>query len=171
MPSAVEARFYVSELKRSAYDPHATTVTLQVVSRGQHNKTWAAATPTGQITMTIKNESAADWFAGRLGAEVSVLFTPAPPEDLSCSGDELGSRYPGSAGLAGHVGLAVGRWLAGPPAGVHVRGILPGVPDPAERLPRITRPVTWERSCSHPCAGYPEHGSWSWHTDCHESQG
>jgi hypothetical protein len=80
MPGAVEARFYISGYTRYAYDPSATQVTLQVVSRGEHNKAWAAATPTGKIEMTIKNESAASWFINRLGTEVSVVFTPAQQE-------------------------------------------------------------------------------------------
>lgn len=78
--SSVVARFFVSELKRNAYDPNATTVTLQVVSRGEHNKNWAAATPSGQITMMIKNESAASWFIERLGKEIQVDFSPAEPD-------------------------------------------------------------------------------------------
>lgn len=75
--SAVEARFYISGYQRTAYDPSVTTVKLQAVSRGEHNKTWAAATPSGHIEMTIRNEGAAAWFVNRLGKEVSVQFTPA----------------------------------------------------------------------------------------------
>jgi len=81
MPEAVEARFFVSGYERRAYDPEATEVTLVAVSRGEHNKNWARATPSGQIKMTIKNASAASWFVGQLGAEIAVTFRPAPPED------------------------------------------------------------------------------------------
>ena len=73
--SAVEARFYISGYKRHAYQPEATTVELQVVSRGEHNKEWEAATPTGRVEMTIRNDSAASWFVNRLGAEVGVTFS------------------------------------------------------------------------------------------------
>ena len=45
MPEAVEARFFVAGYERRAYDPEATEVTLVAVSRGEHNKTWARATP------------------------------------------------------------------------------------------------------------------------------
>lgn len=76
--SAVEARFYISGYQRNSYDPSATQVTLQAVSRGEHNKNWASATPSGQITMTIKNESAASWFVDKLGTEVAVHFSPVP---------------------------------------------------------------------------------------------
>lgn len=78
--SAVEARFYISGYERNSYNPDATTVKLQAVSRGEHNKTWASATPSGQISMTINNASAADWFVDKLGSEVSVHFAPAPAE-------------------------------------------------------------------------------------------
>lgn len=73
--SAVEARFYISGYERNSYDPSVTTVKMQAVSRGEHNKTWAAATPAGQVQMTIRNESAASWFVDRLGKEVAVTFT------------------------------------------------------------------------------------------------
>lgn len=75
--SAVQARFYVSGYERNAYDPSVTTVKMQAVSRGEHNKNWAAATPSGQVQMTIRNESAAAWFVDRLGKEVSVTFRQA----------------------------------------------------------------------------------------------
>lgn len=74
--TAVAARFYVSEVKRQAYDPEATIVTMQAVSRGEHNKTWAKYTPAGQITMTIKSPLAAQILADRLGEEFDVLLTP-----------------------------------------------------------------------------------------------
>jgi hypothetical protein len=80
--SAVQARFYVSGLSRFAYDTSSVQVTLQAVSRGEHNKSWAAATPAGQITMTIKNPSAASWFTDRLGQEVSITFAEAPDDEL-----------------------------------------------------------------------------------------
>ncbi len=78
---AVEARFYISGYQRFAYDTSATQVTLNAVSRGEFNKAWAAATPAGDIKMTIKNGSAASWFVDRLGQEISVVFTPAPEGD------------------------------------------------------------------------------------------
>lgn len=79
MPS-VEARFYVAGYQRYAYDPEATQVELQAVSRGEHNKNWAKYTPNGSIKMTIKNPGAADWFVGQLGKEISVTFTEAPED-------------------------------------------------------------------------------------------
>jgi hypothetical protein len=72
--SAVQARFYVAGYERTSWGPNVTIVKMQAVSRGEHNKNWAAATPSGQIQMTIRNESAAGWFVDRLGKEVSVTF-------------------------------------------------------------------------------------------------
>ena len=77
---AVKARFYVSELKRQAYNPNATTVTLNAVSRGEHNKVWASATPVGTLSMTVNNESAAGFFSERLGTEVEITIEEAPQE-------------------------------------------------------------------------------------------
>lgn len=79
MPEIVVARFFVSGYQRRAYDPDATEVTLNAVSRGEHNKAWARATPSGEIKMTVKNESAAAWFMDRLGSEIEVSFALVPP--------------------------------------------------------------------------------------------
>jgi hypothetical protein len=80
----VEARFYVSGYERAAWDPAATTVKLQAVSRGEHNRDWASATPNGSVQMTIRNEGAAGFFVDRLGKEIAITFTEAP-EELSWS--------------------------------------------------------------------------------------
>jgi hypothetical protein len=81
MTDAVEARFYVAGMARRSYDLEATEVELVAVSRGEHNKNWARATPSGSIKMVIKNNSAAQWFVDRLGTEVSVVFSPASSDD------------------------------------------------------------------------------------------
>lgn len=77
MSGSVEARFYVSGYQVQSYDKDAVQVTMQAVSRGEHNKNWAKYTPAGQVQMTIKNPGAADWFIERLGKEISVVFSPA----------------------------------------------------------------------------------------------
>lgn len=71
---AVLARFYVAEITRRSYDPGAVQVTLQAVGRGEENKAWASATPSGQITMAIKNGAAAAFFGDRLGKDVAITF-------------------------------------------------------------------------------------------------
>jgi hypothetical protein len=76
---AVRAKFYVHALSRQAWDPDALKVTLSVVTRGEENRDWAAATPSGTIEMMIKNSGAAAQFAEALGKEFDVLFTVAEP--------------------------------------------------------------------------------------------
>jgi hypothetical protein len=76
---SVAARFYVAEITQSAHGPKgAAAVKLQAVSRGDQNRQWAEATPSGTITMQINAAEAAAWFFGRLGEDVSVLFEAAP---------------------------------------------------------------------------------------------
>ena len=69
----VRAKFYVSEVALTSW---GCRVTLNVVTRGEDNKAWSAATPSGQITMQIKNDIAAEQFAP--GQEWFVDFRPAP---------------------------------------------------------------------------------------------
>lgn len=78
----VTARFYVAEVTRRAYNPRHSSVVLQAAGRGEQNKAWAEATPTGQITMTITNESASAFFADRLGKDIAVTFEPLDDETL-----------------------------------------------------------------------------------------
>jgi hypothetical protein len=69
---AIKARMYVSTIVKNAVP--GMRVTLQAVTRGPENKEWAAATPYGQVEMTIQNEPAAKWFEDRLGKDVLVSF-------------------------------------------------------------------------------------------------
>lgn len=78
---SVVARFYISGYECNAYDPESVTVKLQAVSRGEHNKQWARATPSGSISMTIKNPGAASWLVDRLGREVEVVLSEPPSSD------------------------------------------------------------------------------------------
>lgn len=74
---SVKARFYISEVTRRAYNPDHVQVTLQAAGRGEENKDWAAATPSGQIQMTINNPAAASFFGDRLGKDVTLTFEAA----------------------------------------------------------------------------------------------
>lgn len=69
----VRAKFYVRSVELFGY---STSVKLGVVTRGEDNKQWSAATPSGELTMNIKNELAAAQFTP--GDEFFVDFTPAP---------------------------------------------------------------------------------------------
>lgn len=71
---AVKARFFVASTQRFSYNRDAITVRLQAVSRGEENKEWASATPSGTVEMSITKGPAADWFANRLGEEVVLTF-------------------------------------------------------------------------------------------------
>lgn len=79
--SQVVARFYVAKVEKSAYGGPGTepqrSVTLQAATRGEENKSWAQATPSGQITMHINNGAAGAWFEEHLGADIAVSFAAA----------------------------------------------------------------------------------------------
>lgn len=71
----VSARFYVAEATRFAYNPSQRTIKLRASTKGEENKAWAAATPSGEITLQISNPAAAEWFEERLGTDVGLVFT------------------------------------------------------------------------------------------------
>jgi len=78
----VLARFYVQQITSYAHAPAQKHVQLQAVSRGQENKSWAAATPSGQITMHVNAGDAAQWFADRLGKDVLLTFEATDDNEL-----------------------------------------------------------------------------------------
>jgi hypothetical protein len=78
----VRAKFYVRAVELTTW---GTNVTLQPVSRGEDNKAWSAATPTGEIRMGIKNELAAERFSP--GQEWYVDFSPAPQGEEGMGAD------------------------------------------------------------------------------------
>jgi len=80
---SVQARFYVRDITRHAYNPAQVEVVLSAVSRGTENKTWASATPVGELKMSINNPAAAQWFADRLGQDVAMTFEDRPLEEIS----------------------------------------------------------------------------------------
>lgn len=71
--STVRAKFFVQEVAKTTWGGR---IKLQVVTRGEDNKEWASATPSGQIDMTIRNDHALAQFEP--GDEFFVDFTPAP---------------------------------------------------------------------------------------------
>lgn len=73
MADRVRAKFYVEEIAKTI---HGGRVKLRVVSRGEDNKKWASATPVGEISMTIRNELAIEFYD--VGDEYFVDFTRAP---------------------------------------------------------------------------------------------
>lgn len=76
----VNARFYVEHVTKSAYNPKAREVTLAAAGRGEQNRAWAAATPSGKITMQVNNPDAAAWFDEMLGKDLELTFREIPDE-------------------------------------------------------------------------------------------
>jgi hypothetical protein len=70
----VRAKFFVQERTETASGQDR--VVLGAVCRGEDNKEWSKYTPSGQITMTIKNDLATSQFDP--GKEFYVDFTEAP---------------------------------------------------------------------------------------------
>ena len=69
----VVAKFYVAEVKQWAKEQGE--VTLRPVTRGDENKEWSAATPSGEIKMHITNTPAFLQFQDSLGKEIYVRFS------------------------------------------------------------------------------------------------
>jgi hypothetical protein len=80
----VRAKMYVSGIN---YTTFGTTVRLQVVTRGEDNKQWSAATPVGHLELQIKNQSAADVFSP--SQEWFVDLTPILGELAGIEGMEM----------------------------------------------------------------------------------
>lgn len=72
----VTARFYVDEITTRAYNPSHVNVTLRAAGRGEQNKAWAEATPTGTITLTVNNPDAAAFFQAHQGHDLALTFEP-----------------------------------------------------------------------------------------------
>lgn len=72
----ITARFFVHEMTRTAYNPAHAAITLKPAYRGQENKAWAEATPSGEIKMQVNNVAAVDqfdqWF--REGKDIAITF-------------------------------------------------------------------------------------------------
>ena len=69
----VRAKMYVAEKTEYAA---GGAVKLHPVCRGEDNKEWSQATPSGECMMRILNSAALDQFT--VGAEYFVDFTPVP---------------------------------------------------------------------------------------------
>lgn len=89
----VVARFYVRQVTRHsgpAMVGYATPApNVEVVlnpvsgSKGDANKDWASATPSGEIKMFIGNPDAATWFNDRLGQDIAITFEDRPADETA----------------------------------------------------------------------------------------
>lgn len=89
---SIAARFYVSRVSRFPAFNGTTNgwaspapqieVEMSVVTGGRapENASWASATPSGRITMTVGNPEAAAWFDSMLGRDIAVTFDARPAE-------------------------------------------------------------------------------------------
>lgn len=83
---SVRAKFYVRAVTRYS---SGGSVEMQPVVRGNENKSWSSATPSGQLTMSILNEGALQVFEealnrsrkGEIKPEFYLDFTPAFESD------------------------------------------------------------------------------------------
>lgn len=82
-PRPVRAKMYVESVTARQW---GTSIRLQVVSRGEDNKEWSAASPAGTLEMTIKNEAASDQFAP--GQEWFIDMIPIASEKTGAEGME-----------------------------------------------------------------------------------
>jgi hypothetical protein len=90
--NAVQARFHLRSIERYPGNPGGKVV-LSAVSRGDRNATWAAATPSGELTMQVNNPEGFAWFQSLLDAvdtgeirypEVDIVMTVS---NLAVPGD------------------------------------------------------------------------------------
>lgn len=84
---ATRAKFFISGLTLLPGKDAGVKVDFQAVSRGDRNAGWAAATPIGQMTMTIQNPAAVAWWeefmqsARATGRQPELYVDIAPSED------------------------------------------------------------------------------------------
>jgi hypothetical protein len=95
---SIAARFWVRSTERFSYQRNSNgqtgwaepapviTVKMGVVTggRAEENKKWASATPHGEITMTIGNPEAAQWFIDmqEAGMDIAVTFSARPADEV-----------------------------------------------------------------------------------------
>jgi len=73
---SVRAKFVVQKIERYSYSPGSARIGLTPVTSGsEENKAFWEATPSGEITMMVKNPNAV--FEFELGKAYYVDFTPA----------------------------------------------------------------------------------------------
>lgn len=93
--SKVTARFYVRQVTRfgafvtgnaPGFSSPAPLVSVELSpvngSKSDANKSWASATPSGEIKLTVGNPAAAAWFDSMLGKDVAITFEERPEGEL-----------------------------------------------------------------------------------------
>jgi hypothetical protein len=77
----VRAKMFVAEVGQTTY---GGKLVMRPVTRGDDNKAWSQATPSGELTLTIRNELAMERF--RVGDEWFLDFTKVPDELANTEG-------------------------------------------------------------------------------------
>lgn len=77
-PTAVTARFYVDEMTRRSYNPGHAAIVLKPAYRGEENKAWSEATPSGEIKLHVSNPAAVEQFHQWMisGQDLHLTFAP-----------------------------------------------------------------------------------------------
>jgi len=107
MSQRIRAKFYLQSIETT---PHNTggTVKLSAVTRGARNSEWSAATPSGQMQLTVTNPDAFEFFTSLqadvqerriLYPEVFITMERATADDLANSGHAF-EAVVGSSGCA-----------------------------------------------------------------------
>jgi hypothetical protein len=65
--AGIRGKMFIQEVKMTAGQPQGGSVTFGVVSRGAENASWAAATPSGSMTLYINNPLAFDFCKQHIG--------------------------------------------------------------------------------------------------------
>lgn len=83
----VRAKFYISGLTLYPGQNAGGEVKLTAVSRGDRNKDWAAATPSGEMRMTVNNPAGFAWFEEMMETSRRTGKQPEVFIDISHSTD------------------------------------------------------------------------------------
>lgn len=71
---SVSARFWIDEITTRGYNPAHAEVVMRPTCRGEENRAWAQATPSGEIKLTINNPDAVEFFKANQGKDVAITF-------------------------------------------------------------------------------------------------
>lgn len=109
MSERVRAKFYISGLKLYPGQNAGGEVFLNAVSRGDRNKDWATATPSGELRMTVNNPSGFKWFEDMMATSRATGKQPEVFIDISHSTD----GWPGDGHKFRAAEAAEGEYLHG----------------------------------------------------------
>jgi hypothetical protein len=110
---SVRAKFYVNSITPTVGDnptAPARVLSFGAVCRGASNREWSSATPSGSLTMTVRNDAAIAQF--EVGKEYYLTFEPAEPKPVAGDGHEAQPGMTGWGVLACEACGMGGSWVA-----------------------------------------------------------